>query len=187
MGKKVRRFSGEDWLLSAIKLLADQGIEAVTVERLAKMLNITRGSFYHHFKNRQDMLDQMLEYWNQKWTMRIREGNKALGLDPKNALLELMRAIRYEHAAECDAAIRAWAQHDELAAKAVQRVDRIRLDHIHGLFKKMGFKGMDAENRTRLFLYYEMTEPSMFARSNKAREEKLLVERHRFLTTNTGN
>ncbi len=187
MGKKVRRLSGEDWLLSAIELLAERGIGAVTVKGLARMLHVTRGSFYHHFRNRQDMLDQMLEYWNQKWTMQIRESNKALALDPKDALLALMRAIRHEHAADYDVAFRAWAQHDQIAAKVVKQVDQIRLDHIHGLFKQMGFKGMDAENRTRLFLYYEMAEPSIFARSSKAREEKLLVERHRYLTTNINN
>lgn len=133
------------------------------------------------------MLDQMLEYWNQKWTMQIRESNKAQALAPKDALLALMRAIRHEHAADYDVAFRAWAQNDQIAAKIVQRVDKIRLDHIHGLFKQMGIKGMDAENRTRLLLYYEMAEPMMFVKSSKAREEKLLVERHRYLTTNTEN
>ena len=38
-------------------------------------------------------------------------------------------------------------------------------------------------NRARLFLYFEMGAPAMFAGPTPERDEELLKERHRFLTT----
>ncbi len=54
---------------------------------------------------------------------------------------------------------------------------------VQSQFEALGFTGLDAENRARLFLNYEITAPAMFAKPSSERDEQLLVERHRFLTT----
>jgi len=51
------------WLDAARAILIEQGIDAVKVEPLAAMLEISRSSFYWHFKNRQKLLDALLGYW----------------------------------------------------------------------------------------------------------------------------
>ena len=65
----------------------------------------------------------------------------------------------------------------------VEQVDQARLDQIQGLFAGLGFTGLDLENRARLFLYFEMGAPRMFAGPTPERDEELLEERHRSLTT----
>jgi len=45
------------------------------------------------------------------------------------------------------------------------------------------FEGLEAENRARLFLNYEMAAPAMFASLTPELDEQLIVERHRFLTS----
>ena len=40
----------------------------------------------------------------------------------------------------------------------VRETDELRLDFQRSLFLEMGFEALDAENRARLFLYYEMAD-----------------------------
>jgi AcrR family transcriptional regulator len=176
------RLTRQDWIEAAIELLSSAGVGAVSVEQLAASLDVTRGSFYHHFRDREDLLKGMLDYWAQRWTYEVRDQIAALSLDPATTLLALMRAIRKNRAADYDAPFRAWALHDPLARRVVEQVDRVRLALIHQQFEALGFKGLDAENRARLFLLYEMAAPAMFAGPSPERDEKLLKERHRFLT-----
>lgn len=177
-----RRLTRQDWVDSAIELLAEAGIGAISVEQLAMRLGITRGSFYHHFADREDLLRSMLDYWAQRWTYDVRDQVAALGLDPGTTLLALMKSIRNNRAASYDAPFRAWALHDPLAREVVEQVDKARLQVIRAQFEMLGFTGLDAENRARLFLYYEMAAPAMFAKPSDEQGEKLLAERHRFLT-----
>lgn len=163
-------------------MLVNSGIGTVSVEQLASRLGVTRGSFYHHFGDREELLRAMLEHWVQHWTYAVRDEIAALALDPETTLLALMRAIRKRGAADYDAPFRAWALHDPLAREVVQQVDETRLQFIQSLFKALGFTGLDAENRARLFLYYQVAAPAMFTQLSPKRDEQLLLERHRFLT-----
>lgn len=177
-----QRLRQEDWIDAAVELLAEAGIGAVSVDRLAKNLGVTRGSFYHHFSGRGDLLRSVLEYWAQRWTYLVRDQIDALGLDPSTTLFALMKAIRSNRAAGYDAPFRAWALHDPLARAVVKQVDEARLDFIQSQFEALGFTGLDLENRARLYLHYEMAAPAMFTGPSAEREEQLLLERHRFLT-----
>ena len=47
--KPRRNLSREDWIREAIDLLAKEGIGAITIGALSSRLQITQGSFYHHF------------------------------------------------------------------------------------------------------------------------------------------
>src|SRR5262245_27600169 len=49
------------WLDAAFDALAAGGIDAVRIERLAKSLGVTRGSFYWHFKVREALHKAMLK------------------------------------------------------------------------------------------------------------------------------
>ncbi len=177
------RLTRSDWVNAGIEMLAEEGIGAVKVDRLAAKLGITRGSFYHHFNDREELLREMLDYWAKQRTYSIRDEIAALDLDPTTALLALIKAIRSKKAASFDAPFRAWALHDPLALEVIRHVDEERLGFICHWFESLGFEDLEAENRARLFLYYEMSEPTMFADQSPEIEEQLVVKRHRFLTT----
>ena len=46
----------ETWIEAATEVLVDQGIDRVRVDVLATQLAVTRGSFYWHFRDREDLL-----------------------------------------------------------------------------------------------------------------------------------
>jgi AcrR family transcriptional regulator len=176
------RLDRQNWLDAALSALVEGGIAAVTMERMAIGLGVTRGSFYHHFRNRADLLDELLDYWVRDWTVAIVDDVTALYLDPRSTLLALMRVIAHRKAAEHDMAFRAWALHDERTRKVLTRVDGMRVEYMTSLFLAMGFEGLEAENRALLALYYETAQPTMFNSPTDEQKSLLLVERHRFLT-----
>ena len=172
-----------DWLDAALTEMAAGGINAISIDKLADRLGVTRGSFYHHFSNREELLNAMLDYWVEHWTEDIRTTLVALGLDASHALLAMSRLIRERKAADYDVVFRAWALHDPLARNVVKQVDEFRLGYIRSLFAQLGFDELETESRARLFLYYEMAEPAMFATQDKAASERLIMSRHKLLTT----
>jgi len=177
------RLTRKDWIDAALDLLTKEGIGGVSVDRLANMLGITRGSFYHHFSDRADLLQALLDYWAQRWTYDVADQIGNLGLDPSTTLLALMRAIRNNRAADFDAPFRAWALHDPMARDVVRRVDETRINIIRSQFEALGFEGLEADNRAGLFLHYEVAAPAMFYSLTEEQTEMLIVERHRFLTS----
>jgi AcrR family transcriptional regulator len=145
-GPKLGR---QDWLTIGIKTLEGSGIEAVRVEPLAKLLKVTRGSFYWHFKNRDDLLEAILQEWEIRNAESIIQEVEAVGTDPGSKLLNL-----FEIAARDDdfleKAVRIWGVHDARASGAIRRVDQRRLDYLQNLFLQLGFSRTEAKVRARI-------------------------------------
>ena len=152
------------------------------MRELAKRLDVTRGSFYHHFKDRADLLQTMLDFWFAHYTTAVRDELQQLDLDPQTTLRALVRIIRGRWPKTYNTAVRAWALHDPLAARVVQKVDEVRLGFVRQQFRRLGFRGIDAELRTRMFAYYEWMEPASFAKQSNKLKDDLIEPRLELLT-----
>ena len=53
--KKQKRVNKNDWLVAAIDMLENDGIERVIIERLARKLGVSKSGFYWHFKNKKEL------------------------------------------------------------------------------------------------------------------------------------
>ncbi len=73
--------TSERWAEEAIDVLAKEGVTGLRVEVLAKRCGVTKGSFYWHFKDRQALLDGVLEQWK---IGRIRDIEKTTAVTPGN-------------------------------------------------------------------------------------------------------
>lgn len=109
--KGFPRLTREDWLATAKTALVASGIDDVKVDRLAKRMNVTRGSFYYHFKDRQDLVDALLRDWevrNRVEIAQVRDRWAAAGPD----LSEVVAIWLGEEAGALafDLAIRHWAR-----------------------------------------------------------------------------
>ena len=65
------RKSRGDWIDVAQDSLVEEGIDAVRITRLAEDLGVTRGSFYWHFKDRDELLTCLIERWERKNTAAV--------------------------------------------------------------------------------------------------------------------
>ncbi len=66
-----RRLSREDWINGAIRLLSEGGLEGLSVNCLADRLCVTKGSFYWHFRDREALLDAVVDTWKRRTTSEI--------------------------------------------------------------------------------------------------------------------
>lgn len=114
------------WLEAGIRLLEERGAAGLTIEELTRQLNLTKGSFYHHFKSRDGFVEALLEYWEEEWTLRIIRKADAAATAPEKARVLTMLTMPL-HESNLELHIRAWALSDERARAYVARVDRLRL------------------------------------------------------------
>ena len=71
--KKSKRLSREDWLAAALEVLYGEGVGKVSIVRIARDMGVTSGSFYWHFKDRNDLLRSLLDFWVRSQTEAIFE------------------------------------------------------------------------------------------------------------------
>ena len=68
--KKIER---EDWFTAGLGILNTGGFLKITIENLCEVLKVTKGSFYHHFKNVDGYIDAFMSYWVEKNTKALIE------------------------------------------------------------------------------------------------------------------
>ena len=80
----------DDWLDVALNALASDGVDHVTVLSLSERLGVSRSSFYWYFKNRDELLDALLDRWDQLNTrVDRRPGRSARGERQRGGLQRL--------------------------------------------------------------------------------------------------
>jgi AcrR family transcriptional regulator len=173
----------DDWIKTAIVLLTDSGIDSVRVDVLAKMLGVTRGSFYWHFKDRDDLLRSVLNAWRDAATEQIIVRFERKHADPRLLLKELLslpfRGRSAARAARIELAIRGWARRDAMARQAVDEVDARRISYHAQLFSSLGFDIPEARARAFALYAYEVAESILCNQGSPAQkaERCALVER----------
>ena len=166
----------EDWIDAAQRTLVKSGVDAVRVDVLAKELQITRGSFYHHFNSRDELLDGLLAQWRIRATERVITQLTGAYLPVRDqlvALLELpLHGNRAQEAASIEIGIRAWARRDARARQAIDEVDSHRLRYIEGLLTQLGGADSEARDRARLIYGYQLSLSLINAESSDLDEER---------------
>jgi AcrR family transcriptional regulator len=176
--------SSQDWVDIASDILADKGIDAVRVEPLARKLKVTKGSFYWHFANRQELLNAVLNMWRKRATSEVIKRLNSSKLPAEERLYELLQFPKHgSHAiqgANLENAIRQWAKHDVTVKQAVDEVDQHRLVFIENIYEELGFTQKDA--KTKAVFFYCMMQgmsniPNLVTESALENGKRMLNER----------
>jgi len=138
----MARTSRETWLNEALILLFKSGIDSVRIDTLCTRLNMTKGSFYHHFKNRQLFLEAVLTYWEDKYTAKYIE--YAEEGDTPTEKLDRLNHIALSTKNDPEIHIRTWALTDQMAKETVSRVDQRRIDYLVELYTSLGLEQSEA-------------------------------------------
>ena len=148
----------ESWLAEALELMRERGIDHVKVEPLAERLGVTKGSFYWHFKNRNDLLQSLPEYWARRQTDPVLAQVSVTEGGPIEKMRAILEFLAHEDPDRYDNAMRAWAQFDSDVAEAVAEVDDRRMETARVLFEEAGLSVQDAAFRARLWYFYDVGE-----------------------------
>jgi AcrR family transcriptional regulator len=163
------------WVDAGLHALRKGGVGAVRVERLADAVGVTKGSFYHHFRDRGALLGALLETWSREMTDAEFERIRTLRGRLAARLLVLAEDVLEKGMGRYDPPIRAWARHDRKAAAAVARVDRRRIRALTELFREAGFGPDEAATRARAFYTFLLGEPHVRAPARAPAERGQLV------------
>ena len=178
--KKKPQLNREDWLQETLKVLQYRGVDGVKIVVIAESLGVTSGSFYWHFKNLRDLLDNLLEFWEREMTDVVMLAAKAYDGPPEDRILNLMYQVIEEDAATFDHAISIWARKDPTANEVFTRTLRKRFDFSSWLFRQSGFSAKQAGIRGRLLVAYLMGESATDLKSNKNWKARIR-EKHKIL------
>jgi len=170
------KLTRNDWLAEGLEVLSSEGVGGVRVLSLAKSLGVTRGSFHWHFKNRDEFLEALLEYWRHEMTESIIEQIDRIEGEPRERIHELADFVVRAGRTHYDPAVRAWALADPMAREVVQGVDERRVKYVAGLFEQAGFSPQEAISRGGLLAVYLMGE-SMILQGHPLEERLQLLDR----------
>jgi AcrR family transcriptional regulator len=135
-GARVERLSAEDYFPEALAVLGEQGSQALTIAALCERLDVTKGSFYHHFGGMPGFVDQLLAYWEREHSERLIAISKSQP-DPTLRIATLTElGVNLPHASE--SAIRAWGRSSPDVAEVVERVDKRRERHCTDAIAALG-------------------------------------------------
>ena len=166
------RLHREDWLRHALETLRREGVTGLRVEPLARKLGVTTGSFYWHFKDRQDLLDQVLEHWTDTMTRAVAKRMTSTA-EPERQLETLLAEVTREERNRYEIAIRNWATFEPGAGRAVRKVDECRMAYVNGLFLQIGFSEAQAEVRSLMLINYQVGEAGFSIKNSLERRLEL--------------
>lgn len=135
----------QDWFTTGLETLVRQGLSGLTIDNLCQSLGVTKGSFYHHFKNHQDYQAQLLAFWQEKDTGQVVEAaSQVEGLPRKiDGLIQVLGSRSVETASP-ELAIRAWALQDENVSGYIAQIDGQRVHLIVKMLEEVVDDGQRA-------------------------------------------
>ncbi len=152
-----RALCRRDWVEMGLRLLVDEGIDAVKITRLAQALGVTRGSFYWHFKDRADLLDQLLDHWQRHNTAAVVAAAET-AQDLTEGILALfdawIDADRFDP--RLDSALRDWARQTPRIKTAVAEADQARVAAFAALYQRAGYEKTEAFIRARILYFAQV-------------------------------
>jgi AcrR family transcriptional regulator len=137
---RTDRLGPDDWTRAALVAIADKGTANVSVERIAKQLGSTKGSFYWHFKDRNALVEAALARWENDFTDQIVERLAEVS-DPRERFRLLLESTFEEHPGVLIDANLLAAAGDPTVSVVLARVARKRLAFVDKIFAELDAPG----------------------------------------------
>lgn len=116
----------DDFFHCGFRILEEEGSTGLTAVALCERLEVTRGSFYHHFTNFDVYIESLLEHWEDVYTRSRQESLHSETELEQRSNVFISSAVSLPHALEN--AMRAWANTNSVVLESVRRIDRLRVE-----------------------------------------------------------
>jgi len=146
-GAANSRLSVDDWVQEGFRVLAEDGVKALTLGRLCARLGVTKGSFYWHFNGMRAYREALIATW-----AAVRDEDRGHFDDlasepPRQRLSRMMTALVGPRQWMLERAMREWARSEPTVAAAVRASDRRVVAAVRKAFLDEGFEPDQAEMR----------------------------------------
>lgn len=155
------RLTKSDWIRHGLRTLASDGANALKVGPMSTKLEVSRGSFYWHFRDVADFRSEILRSWQKRTTDQVIKEIEAEA-EPDRLKQLLKRAFDVDRSVDrvmrhdewsAERAIRSWAGADADVAAMVASVDASRVAYIAKLLVAAGVDTQRALTRAA-FIYW---------------------------------
>ena len=148
----------DDWLTAAMTALIAHGVEGVKVQVIGAQLGVSRSSFYWYFKSRQDLLDALLEHWQQTNTAALISMAEKPAATITESVGNVFRcAINPDlFNTQLDFAIRDWARRSPKVRAVLDASDARRLAALQRMFENFDYPELEAVARARILYYMQI-------------------------------
>jgi AcrR family transcriptional regulator len=168
------RLTARDWIDFGLATLAREGADALKADVLARKLGVSRGSFYWHFRDLAAFHARVIEQWKEVATDAIIadiEQHQSL-----EARLEALLRHAFGDGAALEVRMRAWAEGNAAAARALDHIDRRRRGYIERLLVEAGIAPAVAAIRTQVLYWAYLGAALSRSRLAGARLERMVAE-----------
>ncbi|MGV0748617.1 TetR/AcrR family transcriptional regulator [Mycolicibacter virginiensis] len=170
------RLSVQDWVQAGFRILAEDGVKALTIDRLCKRLGVTKGSFYWHFADMKTYRQALVDTFAAVRDSDRGDFDALSELPPRERLSRMMAALVGPAHWMLERAMREWARSEDSVAAAVRSSDRRVLKAVRQAFLDDGFDTDEADMRANAtfavgigFLHLSGSAPSARAASGRER------------------
>ena len=136
------------WLQAGLEILGEQTVDAVIIDSLGKRLNLSKGSFYHHFKDREAFLSELIHFWESSMTDWVIDKTQIETGDQTKKLQRLAKLTSSVQARPIERAVRQWSLKNSKVKKAVERVEGKRRGYLEVLLSEAGIENPMLISRT---------------------------------------
>ena len=143
--------SREVWLDAAFDMLLESGVDSVRILPLAKRLQLSRTSFYWFFKDREALLNALIERWREKNTQGLVRQTEAYAENIVEAMLNVFDCWLSSHQfdSQLEFAMRSWALQSEAVVGEIDVADAARIEALTRMFECYGYDSLAANVRGR--------------------------------------
>ncbi len=147
-----------DWINLALDVLISDGVEQVKVMNLAQRMGVSRSSFYWYFKSRQDLLDALLDHWQDTNTAGLIRQTEAPADTITAAVINVHRCVVNPGLFDTalDFAVRDWARRSGKVQRMLDQSDTRRLQALTEMFQRFAFSEVEAMTRARVLYYMQI-------------------------------
>lgn len=148
----------QDWLNVALDVLVSDGEEAVKVLGLAERMGVSRSSFYWYFKSRQDLLDQLLQHWQDTnpaaMVAQLQQPADTVAWAICNFFKCVVNPSLFSN--ELDFAVRDWARRSGKVRRVLDQADQLVLSELTTMFERFDYPAREAATRARVLYYMQL-------------------------------
>ena len=140
------------WIIAGRDQFAKYGMKGINVDILSRKLNISRTSFYHFFRTKDEFLQEMVDYWIKDGTVRVIESTKHIK-DPKERMKKIYDLALHNLVNDMFMSqLRYAAARNKFLKNKMDEAEDLRIKTLTNLFNDLGLK--DKESKERAYFVY---------------------------------
>ncbi len=148
--KITESLTRDDWISGAWDMLGENGLDGVRVEPLARRLGVTKGSFYWHFKDRQQLMDALLDRWFSIWDDQMLPDMEEAA-NPADRIWALFESVVGRVTRGQTVSLRMMSHSDADVARRIEERDAQRLSSLTSELVEIGFAADEARVRGQVY------------------------------------